>query len=220
MSSFSVLPPDYRVLTVIDLEKDKKAFWFVNILSLIIALVLLVIGLFVSPLEFETDADNYLTDWILPSVVLLAGMFLYILLHEAVHGVFMYAFSRIRPRFGFRSVFAYAGSDAFFDKAQYFVIALAPVVIWGILLLVVCFFLSGNWFWTAYVIQILNIGGAAGDFYVSVKLSGYPKDILIQDTGTRMTVFARMREESQNVAQRATEENAEPDAENATEEEK
>lgn len=219
MSSFSVLPPDYRVLTVIDLEKDKKAFWFVNILSLVIALVLLVIGLFVSPLEFETDADNYLTDWILPSVVLLAGMFLYILLHEAVHGVFMYAFSRVRPHFGFRSVFVYAGSNAFFDKKQYIIIALAPVVIWGMVLLIACLFCQGVWFWTAYFIQILNIGGAAGDFYVSVKLSGYPKDILIQDTGTRMTVFARMREEGQNTAQRATEENAEPDAAEKTEKE-
>ncbi len=197
MKSCSVLPENYIPLTVIDLEKDKKVFWFVNILSFVIAAVMVVVGVLVVPLDLELDADNFVTGWLLPLVVLLAGIFAYIVLHEAVHGIFMYAFSRVRPRFGFRLVFAYAGSSAYFDRIRYIVIALAPVVIWGMVLLIIDLFSKGIWFWVVYVIQICNVGGAAGDFYVTAKMLRMPKDILVQDTGIQMTVFAPVQEKGE-----------------------
>lgn len=194
MKSCSVLPENYIQRTVIDLEKDKKAFWFVNILSLVIAAVMVAIGVWAVPLDLEPDADNFVLELLLPLIVLLAGIFAYIVLHEAVHGVFMYAFSRVRPRFGFKLVFAYAGSEAYFDKIRYIVIALAPVVFWGMVLLIIDLFCKGIWFWVFYIIQVCNVGGAAGDFYVTAKILRMPKDILIQDTGTQMTVFAPVQE--------------------------
>lgn len=192
MSAFSVLPDGYRQLTVIDLEKDKKVFWSVNLLSLALAAGIFVVGILAVPLDFGLDASDLVAGWILPFAVLFGGAFLYIFLHEAVHGIFMYAFSRVRPHFGFRSVFVYAGSNAFFDKKQYIIIALAPVVIWGMVLLIVCLFCQGTWFWAVYFIQILNVSGAAGDLYVTLRMSAYPKDILVQDTGTCMTVYTRI----------------------------
>lgn len=194
MKSCSVLPENYIQRTVIDLEKDKKAFWFVNILSLVIAALMVAIGVWAVPLDLEPDADNFVLELLLPLIVLLAGIFAYIVLHEAVHGVFMYAFSRVRPRFGFKLVFAYAGSEAYFDKIRYIVIALAPVVFWGMVLLIIDLFCKGIWFWVFYIIQVCNVGGAAGDFYVTAKILRMPKDILIQDTGTQMTVFAPVQE--------------------------
>ena len=194
MKSCSVLPENYIQRTVIDLEKDKKAFWFVNILSLVIAALMVAIGVWAVPLDLEPDADNFVLELLLPLIVLLAGIFAYIVLHEAVHGVFMYAFSRVRPRFGFKLVFAYAGSEAYFDKIRYIVIALAPVVFWGMVLLIIDLFCKGIWFWVFYIIQVCNVGGAAGDFYVTAKILRMPKAILIQDTGTQMTVFAPVQE--------------------------
>lgn len=194
MKSCSVLPENYIQRTVIDLEKDKKAFWFVNILSLVIAAVMVAIGVWAVPLDLEPDADNFVLELLLPLIVLLAGIFAYIVLHEAVHGVFMYAFSRVRPRFGFKLVFAYAGSEAYFDKIRYIVIALAPVVFWGMVLLIIDLFCKGIWFWVFYIIQVCNVGGAAGDLYVTAKILRMPKDILIQDTGTQMTVFTPVQE--------------------------
>lgn len=197
MKSCSVLPENYIQRTVIDLEKDKKAFWFVNILSLVIAALMVAIGVWAVPLDLEPDADNFVLELLLPLIVLLAGIFAYIVLHEAVHGVFMYAFSRVRPRFGFKLVFAYAGSEAYFDKIRYIVIALAPVVFWGMVLLIIDLFCKGIWFWVFYIIQVCNVGGAAGDFYVTAKILRMPKDILIQDTGTQMTVFAPVQEKQE-----------------------
>ena len=194
MKSCSVLPENYIQRTVIDLEKDKKAFWFVNILSLVIAALMVAIGVWAVPLDLEPDSDIFVLELLLPLIVLLAGIFAYIVLHEAVHGVFMYAFSRVRPRFGFKLVFAYAGSEAYFDKIRYIVIALAPVVFWGMVLLIIDLFCKGIWFWVFYIIQVCNVGGAAGDLYVTAKILRMPKDILIQDTGTQMTVFAPVQE--------------------------
>ena len=70
MKSCSVLPENYIQRTVIDLEKDKKAFWFVNILSLVIAALMVAIGVWAVPLDLEPDADNFVLELLLPLIVL------------------------------------------------------------------------------------------------------------------------------------------------------
>jgi hypothetical protein len=101
----------------------------------------------------------------------------------------MRAFSGVRPHYGFTGLYAYAGSDVYFSKRHYLRIALAPLVIWGILLAVLNALVPAGWFWVVYLIQIINISGAAGDLYVCVRFSKLPADILIQDTGVEMRVF-------------------------------
>lgn len=51
-------------------------------------------------------------------------------------------------------------------------------------------FVPQNWFWVVYFIQIFNISGAAGDFYVTAKFSKMPDDILISDSGIGMKVYS------------------------------
>ena len=170
------LPQNYRECQVIDLQKDKKAFIIVNVLSVFIAVALVVLGLFISPIDLFTEEDA-LSDLLFPLLIALVGIIVYLFMHEAIHGVFMYAFSKVKPKFGFKSVYAYAGSTAYFNKVQYIIIALAPVVILGVALLVANFFTTGLWFWAIYLIQIMNLGGAAGDYYVTVKMRGLSKDI-------------------------------------------
>jgi len=103
-------------------------------------------------------------------------------------------FSKMRVKYGFTSLYAYAGSDAYFDKSSYIIIALAPVVVWGAVLAVLCVLVPPAWFWTVYIIQINNFAGAAGDFYVTARFARLPRDILVRDTGTSMTVFAKSTE--------------------------
>ena len=71
------------------------------------------------------------------------------------------------------------------------VIALAPVVFWGIVIAVINVLVPEGWFWVVYMIQVTNLSGAAGDLYVTVKFSRFPKDILIKDHGVGMTVFSK-----------------------------
>jgi len=42
---------------------------------------------------------------------------------------------------------------------------------------------------------IINISGAAGDLFVTIKFSRFPKDILVRDYGVGMTVFSKESEE-------------------------
>ncbi len=87
-------------------------------------------------------------------------------------------------------MYAFAGSDDFYDKRSYISIALVPVVVLGIILVIVNAFVTEEWFWTIYIIQILNISGASGDFYVTYKFIGFPKDILVNDCGVEMRVYS------------------------------
>ena len=50
-----------------------------------------------------------------------------------------------------------------------------------------------------YIIQIANISGAAGDYFVTFKFSRFPKDILVRDSGTAMRVYSRVDAEWLNI---------------------
>ena len=88
-------------------------------------------------------------------------------------------------------MYAYAGSNCYFNKKHYIIIALAPIVIWGIVLLVLNLVFKETWFWVIYFIQIFNLSGAAGDLYVTYRFSKLPKDILIKDIGVNMTIYTK-----------------------------
>ena len=123
--------------------------------------------------------------------VIVVGMIVYIVLHELVHGIVMKYYSKIKPTYGFTGMYAYAGSSAYFCKKHYIIIALAPIVLWGVGLLILNLLVPTGWFWVVYLIQMMNISGAAGDLYVSVSFSKLPEDILINDTGVSMTIYSR-----------------------------
>lgn len=78
-------------------------------------------------------------------------------------------------------------------KKAYIFIALAPVVLWGIVLAVINAFVPEAWFWVVYLLQVINLSGAAGDLFVTVKFSRFPKDILVRDYGVGMTVYSEMQ---------------------------
>ncbi len=188
---YKELPQGYDYLDKIDLKNNKKQFWLVQGMGLGIMVLTIVAGCFiVNPYRALTDEPSL--DVFLSISVMAVGYIAYIVFHELTHGVFMYAFVRKKLIFGASFSYAYCGSTAYFDKKHYIVIALAPVVVWGAVFgILTVFFHSGVWFWTIWLIQAGNLGGAAGDFFCTYKMCRYPKDILVQDTGTSMTVFCR-----------------------------
>lgn len=188
-NSYETLPEGYEKAFSVDLQKDKKLFWLVNGVSALIAVVLTVLGgFFQNPLALF-DGSFWTVEFRLISIII--GLILYIILHEAVHGIFIWWYSRKKPTFGLSLAYAYTGSEAYFAKMPYLVIALSPVVIWGLVLAAVCMLARASWFWVAYLIQVANLSGAAGDYYVSWRFCRLPEDILVQDTGVAMTVFSK-----------------------------
>lgn len=189
------LPQGYSFFDKIDLKNNKKQFWTVQGICLATIAVMLGIGwLIESPIKVLNsvyNAENN-TESIIAVVVLIVGFVLYIFAHEAVHGLFMYAFCKTKINYGFVGWAAYAGSSAYYDKKHYIIIALAPVVVWGVTFAVLnIFFHSGIWFWVIWFLQIGNVSGACGDFFCVYKTARYPKDILVNDTGLEMQIFCR-----------------------------
>ena len=99
-----------------------------------------------------------------------------------------------RVKYGYTGLYAFAGSEDYYDKAAYIFIALAPVVLWGVVLLVLQFFVPTSWFWVVYCVQLTNLSGAAGDYFVSIRFSRLPKDILVRDYGVGMNVYSHTEE--------------------------
>lgn len=190
MHNTTQLPEGYTEIFRLDLQKDKKTAWLVNGAGLLIAAILAVAASFFVPISNLFDFSGGFGLYFLRLGILLAALVVYMVLHELVHGICMKRFSGAPVRYGFTGLYAFAGSGAYFNKTSYIVIALAPVVVWGAVLLILNCELDASWFWVVYVIQICNLSGAAGDIYVTCKFLKFPPDILIQDSGVSMAVYA------------------------------
>lgn len=185
------LPEGYEQALRLDLQKDMKIALPVNGLALIIMVVMLAFGHWFVPLSTMVPTGPSPVPFMVRMVVLAAGIFVYLILHELVHGIAMKFFGAPKVKYGFTGLYAFAGSETYFAKIPYIIIALAPIVVWGVVLLIINLLVPAAWFWPVYFIQVANISGAAGDLYVTCRFSRLPKDILVQDTGVAMTVYSR-----------------------------
>lgn len=191
MKAVKSLPEGYREICAVDLQKNKKMALFVNLLAIVIAALLAIPMHYVVPISSLFSMENGMQSYMFRFAGMFVLLILYMVLHELVHGIAMKMCGTKKVKYGFTGIYAYATSNDFYDKKTYIFIALAPVVLWGIILAVVNMFVSLEWFWVVYLIQISNLSGAAGDLYVTVKFSRLPSDILIQDYGVGMTVFSK-----------------------------
>lgn len=190
MKAYTELPLGYREIDSIDLQKNKKLSLLVNGVALLIALVMAIPMHFVVPMTTLFDMSQGYGAYFLRFGVLMAAIVVYMVLHELVHGITMKMCGTKKIKYGFTGVYAFAGSNDYYDKRSYIVIALAPIVVWGVVLLVLNLLVPVQWFWIVYWVQVSNISGAAGDLYVTYRFSRLPQDILVQDYGVGMTVYS------------------------------
>ncbi len=190
MHCIQVLPETCREILHIDLQHDKKAATVVNLAALLVSAVMAVIGHLFVPFRYFHAPEEGIAAAFLRLLVMIAGMFLYIVLHELTHAAAMKHYRAGKLRFGFTGLYAFAGSEGdYFDKSAYRVIALAPLAVWTLLLTPGLILAPRSWFWVLYFIQIANISGAAGDVYVTLRLHRFPDTIWVRDTGVDMTVY-------------------------------
>lgn len=182
------LPQNYDLLETIDLKSDKKSNALVQAISIVLYVLLFIGGYFTKDLTFFAYLHfKYIIFNVLIAVI---GSIVYIVLHELTHALFIKIFApKSKVKFGFTAGMAYAGSDECFKKLPYLVIALAPLVIWTLLLLIPCLLVPTVYFWGVYFVQMLNVAGAAGDLYVTIKILKAPKNCLIIDNGVSMEVY-------------------------------
>ena len=128
------LPEGYREIVHLDLQKDKKAALWVNGLGIALTLVFGFLFHLMVPISTFFDTQAGLPAYFVRLLVLLAGYVAYIVLHELTHAAAMRGFGGGRVRFGFTGMYAFAGSETdWFDRFAYRIIALAPLVLWGVI---------------------------------------------------------------------------------------
>jgi hypothetical protein len=185
------LPEGYIEYAKIDFVNSKKDAIIINVIALIVAIML--IGL--TDVPFKTVIpEGGLFPLLIKLILLVAALSVYIILHEAFHGLAIGLISRSKPHFGFKYTYAYTGSDMYFDRLSYIVIALTPIIILGILLLAILFSVPIEWYWFVYIPVILNFAGSAGDLYVTGLTLHMPKNALIHDEGVVITIFTKVEE--------------------------
>ena len=191
MHCIQALPEGYREILALDLQKDKKAALIVNGLSLIPFFLFLYLGLIQEPIRLSVDSSHGLGIYFLRLGVMLAGTIAYVVLHELTHAAVMKAYGARKLRFGFTGLYAYAGSvEDFFDKQAHRNIALAPVLLWLAIFWALSALVPRDWFWVVWFWQIMNVAGAAGDIFVTLRFLTLPRDILVKDTGVSMTIYS------------------------------
>jgi hypothetical protein len=177
------LPEHYEERGTLDLKKDKKSGLAIQLLFGSIVVLMVVLARW---FEFPVDSSWNTAVSILATV----GMAIaYIMVHELTHGIVIRIISGVRADYFFRFPFVCTGSKVFFNKASFISIALAPVVLWGIVLIVLLLVLPPDYFLSMYILIGLNFAGAAGDYVQTYAISKLPPSALIQDDGKQSRVF-------------------------------
>lgn len=189
------LPDGYVAIGELDLSKDTRAALLLNLASLPLFagfgwLFLKLAGLLRPGLTLRLFFGTGGLSFPLTIALTLAVPVFVVVIHEAIHGIFFWVFTRSRPTFGLKLLFAYAGAPAWYiPRAQYVIVGVAPFVVItaaGFLVLpcialpIVKYVLFG---------MLMNAAGAVGDFYVAAWILSKPSDILINDTGVGFTLF-------------------------------
>jgi hypothetical protein len=136
---------------------------------------------------------TYAGQWT-PIVILgnLASMAAMVLLHELVHGLFFWVYTRDRPVIGLRLFYAFAAAPGWYlPRGRYFVVALAPLILltaaaYGGLLLI-----SPTAALPLLFGMTMNAAGSVGDIAVVLWLLRHPGPALVEDIGDAVHLYQR-----------------------------
>jgi hypothetical protein len=188
------LPPDYAPRGSIDLSTNHTAMLALSIASVVALLVFGVLALYITALvrpdiaggEFSLGASELL----IGLVAVLVLTFLMIVVHELIHGLFFWLFTRERPTFGFKGAYAYAAApDWYMPRNQYAVVGLAPLVLMTLAGLALLLVIPVWAIPSLLFVVVTNAAGAVGDIAVVGWLLLQPRATLVNDIGDAVTLY-------------------------------
>jgi hypothetical protein len=188
------LPAGYVPSGSIDLENNQRAMLVLGIASIVALLLFGGLSLFMLGLlrpDVSTGSFSFgFVEIIIGIVALVVLTFVMIVLHELIHGLFFWLFTRTRPAFGFKGAYAYAAAPGWYiPRSQYIIVGLAPLVLitlGGFALLVVV----PAWLIPALLfVVVMNGAGAVGDIAVVGWLLVQPRATLVHDLGDAVAIY-------------------------------
>jgi hypothetical protein len=194
MNPTKTLPKTYTLAWQVDMKKDARLNWTLQIVGLLWFVVatwaLWQIVAILRPdyhieIKFETAGGMLL----LFATVLLV-IFITLIVHELVHGLFFWLFTKEKPVFGLGPGYAYAAApDWFFPKYKYLVIGLSPLILLTVVGLASIPVVPAAWVGIIFLAIVFNAGGAVGDLYICFRIGGERWNIRVRDTGDGFEIY-------------------------------
>lgn len=122
-----------------------------------------------------------------PLWVIVLSIIGFIVAHELIHILFMsvFALGKVNVRIKFPTIAV--GSDAYFNRTQYIVIALAPVIVLG-LAISICLLILQYKFLLA-ILLVLNFASASGDYILTFYALKQEKNTYFVDTAEKTLIY-------------------------------
>ncbi len=196
MTAARTLPPNYTLRWNFDLKREWRAGLLLQIagLGLFIAFGILF-GRIIQSMRHDLNLQQTIviasmSDALYFTAVLVGMMILVVLMHEWVHGLFFWIFTRQQPVFGVGWGYAYACAPGwYFPRWQYLIVGLAPLVLLTLGGLAAIAIAPSNWVTPIYLGLLINASGAVGDLWITARIAREPGEILVEDTGDGFKVY-------------------------------
>ena len=185
------LPATHTLAWAVDMKKDTRLNWTLQIAGLfwfvLVGWALWKIVPILRP-DYAVTGQFTVSIWLL--VYALLVIFVVLILHELVHGLFFWLFTSERPVFGMGPGYAYAAApDWYFPKGRYLVVGLSPLVLLSVVGLAIVPTVPVAWLWVVLLAIIFNAGGAVGDLYICLRIMGEADDVWVRDSGDGFEIY-------------------------------
>lgn len=161
-----------------------------NLLSFLCSAALIALGWYLRDFGAFTDTlEKGFGSYLLLATALLAGLFVYQLLHQLTHALLLRLISCAPVLYAWRRTQLFVGSGAYFSRAGVLTALLAPMLLWSAAAVLGSSFADGRCFWLLWLGLIVNLGGSMNDLYFALRVCGQPKNALYQYRGFAVHVF-------------------------------
>lgn len=191
-----LLPNTYALAGKFDLKNNKSLLIWLNIIGVI--LLAAFAWFFMQVLNWlRPDIQSVysfsvqkLADVFIFVVGVMVTIGLVLVLHEMVHGLFFWFFTKSKPTFGFKGAYAYAAAPEWFiPRDQYLMVGLAPLILLSLIGILLMPVFPEGFMGLLLLFLIINASGAVGDLAVCTWLLIKPRSVLILDFGDRIEVY-------------------------------
>jgi hypothetical protein len=202
MRPTQTLPDSYHAAGTIDVAHNPRLLLLLNIAGLIL---MAAFGwLFVRAIFWLRPSDGFrslgalsidgLVELAVYIAAVLALLALHIIIHEAIHGIFFWIFTRSRPRFALRFSYAYAAAPGWYiPRNRFLVTTLAPFVFISLGGVAVMPLVPASWLMPLWFILTMNASGSVGDLLVAAWLLRHSSAALAEDRGDAVTLYTPER---------------------------
>ena len=199
LSSTQTLPDGYIQTHEIDLAKNKGLAILLNVIGFFIFILsFILLGSFANWMHSELFSGTITFKGDLPTLVrllaLLVMVALLLVVHELIHGLFFWIFTRSKPVYALHLAYAYAAApDWYIPINQYRIVGLGPLVIIDAIGLLLILIAPTSWILMIIFLVSINTGGAVGDMLIIARSFRMSADSLVKDKGDGVCYFEPVR---------------------------